>query len=132
MNDHTPENIEDGKRIDQLERQLVSLRELNAQQLAACDCAAMLDTAETHEGNKTVQRGNPFWSEAFESVMRRTAECIKLRAEVESLREDKARLVTALIIARQVLVDCQSWSEEGAPNTEEAVAAIDAARKANP
>lgn len=62
-----------------------AIREGAALQLAACDCAAMMDTAETHAQNYTVKQGNPSWSPAFDSVMRRTAECIKLRAEVAAL-----------------------------------------------
>jgi hypothetical protein len=68
------------------EREIKVWQERNAQQLAACDCAAMMDTPETHEKNKVVTRDNPFWSPAFESVMRRTAECIKLRQELSALR----------------------------------------------
>lgn len=75
---------------DRLSAEVGALHEHKAQQLAACDAAAMMDTAETHEKNKTVTRDNPFWSPAFESVMRRTAECIALRAEVErSTRSEK-------------------------------------------
>lgn len=73
---------------DQLRAEVRKLQEQIGQQLAACDCAAMMDTPETHEKNKTVTRENPFWSPAFESVMRRTAECIALRAEVERLKKD--------------------------------------------
>lgn len=62
-------------------------REQHGLQLAACDCAAMMDTEETHAQNNTVTRDNPSWSHAFESVMRRTAECIKLRTELAAARE---------------------------------------------
>ncbi len=81
------DHYKQGKGIIHLTAELRKLQELNAQQLAACDCAAMRDTPETHEGNKTVQRGNPFWSPAFESVMRRTAECIELRARLAASDE---------------------------------------------
>jgi hypothetical protein len=74
-------------RAEKAEAEIESLQEQRGMQLAACDCAATMDTKETHEGNKTVTRGNPYWSPAFESVMRRTAECIKLRADNEALRE---------------------------------------------
>ena len=73
---------------DQLRAEVLKLQEQIGQQLAACDCAAMMDTPETHEKNKTVTRENPFWSNAFESVMRRTAECIALRAEVAQLEKN--------------------------------------------
>lgn len=74
-------------------------QERNAQQLAACDCAAMMDTAETHEKNKSVVRGNPFWSPAYVSVMRRTAECITLRTRL-ALADDLAK----------ALEDAKYWS----------------------
>lgn len=50
-----------------------------AQRLAACSCAAIMDTPETHDQNKDMKPGNPFWSPAFDDVLRRTGECIKLR-----------------------------------------------------
>lgn len=68
------------------ERERDEAREHAGLQLAACDCAAIMDTAETHAQNKTVTRDNPSWSPAFESVMRRTAECIQLRADNARLR----------------------------------------------
>lgn len=74
------------KERDQLRAEVRKRQEQIGQQLAACDCAAMMDTPETHEKNKTVTRENPFWSNAFESVMRRTAECIALRAELAKER----------------------------------------------
>lgn len=81
---------------DQLRTEVRKLQEQIGQQLAACDCAAIMDTPEMHEKNKTVTRENPFWSNAFESVMRRTAECIALRAEVERLtRERRIEQMTA-------------------------------------
>lgn len=79
-----------------LRAKVSGLQEQGALQLAACDCAAMLDTANTHEQNKTVVRGNPAWSPAFDSVMRRTAEIIALRARVRELEQDKARLLSEL------------------------------------
>ena len=80
---------------DQLRVEVRKLQEQIGQQLAACDCAATMDTPETHEQNKTVTRENPFWSNAFGSVMRRTFECIALRAEAE-----KAKGYIALQVAR--------------------------------
>lgn len=71
--------------VAMLSKALHELVERNALQLAACDCAAMMDLAEPHESNKVVVRGNPAWSPAFDSVMRRTAECIELRAETGKL-----------------------------------------------
>lgn len=71
--------------VAMLSKALHELVERNALQLAACDCAAMMDLAESHESNKVVVRGNPAWSPAFDSVMRRTAECIELRARARAL-----------------------------------------------
>jgi hypothetical protein len=87
----------------QLERELAdasadnaALREEMALKLAACDCAAMMDLPESHESNKVVVRGNPAWSPAFESVMRRTAECIALRAQLATAQAKIAALETQL------------------------------------
>lgn len=94
-----PDGEEAKKRIiavkaerDQLRAEVRKLQEQIGQQLAACDCAAIMDTPEMHEKNKTVTRENPFWSNAFESVMRRTAECIALRAEVERLKKPTSEI----------------------------------------
>lgn len=89
-----PEMMEHDKVRDLLIDCRAEIRRVNeesAQQLAACDCAARMDTAETHAQNKTLTRDNPFWSPAFESVMRRTAECIELRAWKESVLEVESR-----------------------------------------
>lgn len=77
-------------RIGELERERDEAREQSGLKLAACECAAIMDTAETHAQNKTVTRDNPSWSPAFESVMRRTAECIQLRADNARLRSEIA------------------------------------------
>jgi hypothetical protein len=68
------------------DNELKSLHELMAQKLAACDVAAMSDTPETHTA-AIIQNDSPFWSPAYESVMRRTSECIKLRRASDLLRE---------------------------------------------
>lgn len=72
-------------------RELAEVNEHSGQQLAACSCAAILDTPETHEKAK-IDRENPFWSLAYEDVMRRTAECIELRSK---LAEANRRLEVA-------------------------------------
>lgn len=85
---------EESEEMDQLEKlhmdvkllreQLKADRELHAQQLAACDVAALADTPFTHY-NAKLPTDSPYWSPAYESVMRRTDECIRLRLEVERL-----------------------------------------------
>lgn len=62
-----------------------ALHELQAQKLAACSCAAIMDTPETHDQNKDMKPDNPFWSPAFDDVMRRTGECIKLRRALSDI-----------------------------------------------
>lgn len=93
-------------------RKIGELQHENAQKLAACDCAAMMDTPESHEKNKSIARDNPFWSPAFDSVMRRTGECIQLRAEVQRLKAelDAATKGSAVV----------NLSEGHAPNTDTA------------
>jgi hypothetical protein len=73
----SPANQKYEQRINQLQEEL-------GLKLAACSCAAIMDTPETHEQNKSVTRESPAWTPAFEAVMRRTAECIELRSKVGS------------------------------------------------
>ena len=79
-----------------LKAEQVELIEGIGQKLAACDIAAMSDTQESHERAK-LNKDNSFWSPAYESVMRRTAECIALRAERDALRvaADEALVIIA-------------------------------------
>ena len=67
-----------------LERELSAANERVGQHLAACSCAAIMDTPESHAKAK-IEHDNPFWSPAYEDVMRRTAECIRLREVVSDL-----------------------------------------------
>lgn len=67
-----------------------ALREQIGQKLSACSCAAIMDTPETHEQAK-IERDNPFWSPAYEDVMRRTGECIQLRADIAFLADRASR-----------------------------------------
>jgi hypothetical protein len=73
---------------DKLKADNARIYERSAQQLAACDVAAISDTVDTFAKSEC-PKDSPFWSPAYESVRRRTVECIKLRA-------DNARLAAAL------------------------------------
>lgn len=70
---------------ERLTRERLTLQEELGLKLAACDCAAIMDTEESHAKNKDVAPGNPSWSPAFDSVMRRTTECITLRTRLREL-----------------------------------------------
>jgi hypothetical protein len=85
---------------DALRSDVLALQEQRAQQLAACDCAALLDTPESH-ATARIERDNPFWSPAYESVMRRTSECISLRTERDALVAQFSILETQRDSAKQ-------------------------------
>jgi hypothetical protein len=70
--------------VPTLRQKVKELEELLGQKLAACSCAAIMDTKETHSKAK-IEKDNPFWSPAYEDVMKRTSECIALRARVAEL-----------------------------------------------
>lgn len=79
--------------IQQLEHEIIYLKEVNVKlqgdmdyKLAACDCAAMMDTEDTFAQNNIINRDNDCWTPAFESVMRRTKETIDLRKECAELK----------------------------------------------
>jgi hypothetical protein len=57
--------------------------------LAACSCAALMDTERTHPDAK-IDRDNPAWSAAYEDVMRRTEECMHLREAVKRLKNPQS------------------------------------------
>ena len=72
------------RQVQGLDDGLKTARELQAKKLAACSCAATMDTPEGHEEAK-IEKENEYWSPAYEDVMRRTAECIRLRLQVQHL-----------------------------------------------